>query len=99
MSLSRYAFIVKAPGYSPKNHAADLSSDRFSTRIVGVSNLASAIEVAQQLVLCGVQLIELCGGFSEGEAQELRRQIGGKIPVGVVGYSDEQAQELGRLFG
>ena len=99
MPLSRYAFIVKAPGFSPSKHSTTLASEQFSMRIVGVSNLASAIEVAQQFVASRVQLIELCGGFSEVEALALRVQIEHKVPVGVVGYSAEQAQELERLFG
>lgn len=98
MPLSRFAFIIKAPGYSPNEHAAEISSEQFSTQVVGVSSLSSAIQVAQQLVASGVQLVELCGGFSEDEAQHLRVQIEYKVPVGVVVYSKEQAEELDRIF-
>jgi DNA-binding LacI/PurR family transcriptional regulator len=97
--LSRFAFIVKAPGYSPTEHAAELASKDFSTHIVGVATFPSAVEAAKVLVANGVQLIELCGGFSEDEARDLRLQIADSVPVGVVTYTTEQAEELARLFG
>ncbi len=99
MPLLRFAFIVKGPGYSPGEHRAEIASPQFCTRVVGVGNLASAISAAQELIDQGVQLIELCGGFSESEAAELRQQTGCKVPVGVVVYTPEQAQELCQLFG
>lgn len=99
MPLLRFAFIVKGPGYSPGEHRAELTSPQFSTRVVGVGDLVSAISVARELIDQGVQLIELCGGFSEDKAAELRQHTGNKVPVGVVVYTPEQAQELSRLFG
>ena len=98
MPLSRFAFIVKAPGYSPSEHVVEISSEHFSTRVVGVSSLSSAIQVAHQLVAGGIQLIELCGGFSEDEAQHLRVQIEDRVPIGVVVYSENQAEELDRIL-
>jgi hypothetical protein len=98
MPLTSFAFIVKGPGYSPCSHTAQLCSEHFSTRVVGVSDFPSAVQAAQQLVLSGVQLIELCGGFTEAQALEMRFQTGNKVPVGVVVYSEEQAKEIERLF-
>lgn len=98
MPLTRFAFIVKAPGYTPDAHTAQINSGQFCTQVVGVSSLAAAIQAARLLVAGGVQLIELCGGFSEDEAQQLRAATGGQVPVGVVVYSPEQAAELERLF-
>jgi hypothetical protein len=98
MPLSRFAFIVKGRGYSAAEHAAVLESSEFSTRVVGVSDCVAAEPVVRQLVADGVQLIELCGGFTPAEAQALRALVGGRVPIGVVVYSDEQAAELTRLF-
>lgn len=97
--LKNFAFIVKAPGYMAETHHAELVSVDFSTQVIGVSNLGEAITSAQKLIQDGVQLIELCGGFSEDDAAELRLQTGHQVPVGVVVYSPEQAAELGDLFG
>ena len=99
MPLVHFAFIVKGPGYQPADHTTSLVSDSFQTRVVGVPNLEIAIEAAKRLVLQGVQLIELCGGFSQEEASRLHQEIGLKVPVGVVVYSEEQTRELQRIFG
>jgi hypothetical protein len=88
----------QGPGYSPNEHAAELASGEFNTQVVGVSNFSSAVAVAKRLVADGVQLIELCGGFSEDEARDLRVHVAGAIPIGVVTYSPEQVEELDRLF-
>ena len=98
MPLSRFTFIVKAPGYSPEVHRTTLASDHFTTAIVGVANLASAVLVAKEQAQSGTQLIELCGGFTQEEASEVRLQMPPTLPVGVVSYTAEQQVELARLF-
>lgn len=99
MMLTSFAFIVKAPGYSAEQHHAKLLSEQFSTRVVGVAHLAEAIWVARKLIIEGVQLIELCGGFSESDRAELWDQTDHKVPVGVVVYNPVQEAELLKLFG
>lgn len=99
MLLKKFAFIVKAPGYSAEKHSTELSSAQFSTRIVGVSHLDEAITIARQLIDEGVQLIELCGGFSQSDRVTVQDQTGHKIPVGVVVYTPDQEAELLKLFG
>jgi hypothetical protein len=99
MMLTSFAFIVKAPGYSAEQHHAQLLSEQFSTRVVGVSNLAEAILVVCKLIGDGVQLIELCGGFSEKDRAEIEAETGHKVPVGVVVYNPTQEAVLSKLFG
>ena len=36
MPLSRFTFIVKAPGYDAHQHRAALTSDAFTTHVIGV---------------------------------------------------------------
>jgi hypothetical protein len=48
MPLSRFTFIVKAPGYAAHQHRAALTSDAFTTQVIGVPDLAAAIEAARQ---------------------------------------------------
>lgn len=86
MQISRYAFLVKGPGYFPAEHTAEIRSQEFSTKVVGVSDFHAALPTVQQLIADGVQLIELCGGFTEVEAEELRRKTGRKIPIGAIKY-------------
>ena len=98
MPLSRFTFIVKAPGYDAHQHRAALTSDAFTTQVIGVSDLAAAIEAARQQAEQGTQLIELCGGFTPQEAAELRRHLPPTVPVGVVAYDAQQQAGLERLF-
>jgi Family of unknown function (DUF6506) len=98
MVLSKFAFIVKGEGYFPDEHSAEMSSNSFLTRIYGVSNLDSAMKVAQKLVFEGIQLIELCGGFSSVEAEAIRQHIAHAVPIGLVIYSKAEELELQRLF-
>lgn len=98
MPLSRFTFIIKAPGYCPDVHRAVISSEHFTTVIVGVSDLAGAILVANEAALSGTQLIELCGGFTPVEAGQVRRQLSVSVPVGVVAYTADQEAEMSRLF-
>jgi Family of unknown function (DUF6506) len=98
MPLTHFAFIVKGPGYDPKVHRASLDSAQFQTVIVGVSNLIEAIQIAVELRNAGSQLIELCGGFSGADADEIQTRVGPNILVGVVRYSEEQEQQLTAMF-
>lgn len=98
MPLSRFTFIVKAPGYSPDVHRSTLVSEHFTTVIVGVANFETAVLVAKEQAQSGTQLIELCGGFTQEEASQIRLQMPSTLPVGVVSYTAEQEAELARLF-
>jgi hypothetical protein len=98
MPLSKFGFIIKAPGYAPAVHTAQLDSPLFSTRIVGVSDVSAAFAALTQMVNDGVQLVELCGGFSAEEAARLRKHISDAIPIGVITYTPEQEARLTALF-
>jgi hypothetical protein len=63
-----------------------------------VSDLASAILVAKEQAQSGSQLIELCGGFTQQEAMQVRHQLPASIPVGAVTYTAEQEAQMARLF-
>jgi hypothetical protein len=98
MPLQRYAFLVKGPGYSPQLPRAELPSPHFHTTVIGVSSLQEAIEQALTLAAEGIQLIELCGGFRSAEAQAIREALAGRIPIGLVSYSEEECLELEKRF-
>jgi len=99
MPLTRFAMIVKGPGYQPQIHSSVLASVAFSTTVTCVSSLEQALTVARGLLQDGVQLIELCGGFSPDEAEQVHASIGGGVPVGVVRYSEVEQAHLSAMFG
>ncbi len=88
MPQVQYAFVIKAPDYDIATHHATLESPEFRTRVVGVASLAGALTAIDRLVEDGVEIIELCGGFSPDEAAELRGRAGPAVSVGLVVYEE-----------
>jgi hypothetical protein len=82
--LCHYAFLVKADGCSRNTHTAAVAGVAFTTHLIGVDDFTAAVDACTELLAQGVQLIELCDGFSADEARRLRLRIGHQVPVGVV---------------
>ena len=54
MPLTRFAMLVKTPGYDPEIHKVVLSSPSFSTSVVCVSDFGQALSTVIVLVQGGV---------------------------------------------
>jgi hypothetical protein len=67
--------------------------------VIGVSDMDGALDAAKIMLKDGIQLIELCGGFSEEVAAQVRLSIGERVPVGVVVYDAKSLAEIQKLFG
>ena len=87
--ISRYAFLVKHKSYSSRHQHAFMGTNEFSTNIVGVSHVEEAVAVSRELIQKGIQLVELCGGFTEEEKDYIKQKTGNNIPMGVVHLSSE----------
>ncbi|MEM6428896.1 MAG: DUF6506 family protein [Deinococcota bacterium] len=92
--LTKYGFIIKARGYNHKKDIKELSSDYFCSSIVGVATLDEACLAAQKMVSDGIEVLELCGGFSSEDHKQIVQSIKGKIPVGLVGFTAEENIKL-----
>lgn len=90
--------IIKGPGYKATVHRASLNSSEFSTTVVCVSSFDEALSVANELHQQGVQLIELCGGFTPEQASAMHLALELRVPVGVVRYTPEEQLHLAQLF-
>jgi Family of unknown function (DUF6506) len=97
--LCRYAFVVKAAGYKSETHKAVFDSPLFHTTMVGVASVDDALPVARDLAANGVQLIELCGGFTVTEAATIQQHVGTGVLIGVVTFTAAQEAKMGQLFG
>ncbi len=76
MPQTQYAFVIKAPAYEMATHHAILESPAFRTRIIGVSSQTGTLAAIDRLVEDGVEIIELCDGFSPKEAADIRERAG-----------------------
>lgn len=93
MALSRFGFIVTGD-----NFVQHQGTDRFAMKVVGVSHPSEGVEAAKTMVEEGVQLIELCGGFSPAWAGRIIEAIDHAVPVGVVAYGPESIDGMYHLF-
>lgn len=94
MAVQRYGFIFKAPGMQFLTHNGRLESETFAATLCGVASVEEALLVAQELLTRHVQLIELCGAFTEAEVEQIRTAIDDRVPVAAVQYSPETRERL-----
>lgn len=93
MGLHRFGFIVTGGHFEQWQ-----GTDTFKMKVVGVAKPEQGIPVAKAMVAEGIQLIELCGGFSPVWAGKIIEAIDYKVPVGVVAYGPESIDSMHRLF-
>jgi 2-keto-3-deoxy-6-phosphogluconate aldolase len=93
MALTKFGFIVTGDNFVQHQGTAS-----FAMKVVGVKHASEGVEVAKQMVAEGIQLIELCGGFSPVWAGKIIEAIDYAVPVGVVAYGPESIDAMYRLF-
>ncbi len=93
MALKKFGFIVTGDDFEQYQ-----GTEAFSMKVVGVKDASQGVEVARAMVAEGIQLIELCGGFSPVWAGKIIEAIDYKVPVGVVAYGPESIDAMYKLF-
>lgn len=93
MALKKFGFIVTGDDFEQRQ-----GTEQFSMKVVGVSKPEQGVEAAKAMVAEGIQLIELCGGFSPVWAGKIIEAINYAVPVGVVAYGPESIDAMYRLF-
>lgn len=93
MALTKFGFIVTGDRFVQYQ-----GTDNFSMKVVGVREPSEGVAAAKDMVAEGIQLIELCGGFSPVWAGKVIEAIDYKVPVGVVAYGPESIDAMYRLF-
>lgn len=99
MPLEKFGFIVCQPGMDASTHRVEMAVPNFVTIMIGVNDVVDAPDAAQALKEEGVQLIELCGGFSPAATAAVELALGPDFPVGVVSYGPEAIEPMQKLFG
>jgi hypothetical protein len=93
VALTKFGFIVTGDRFVQYQ-----GTDKFSMKVVGVADPSEGVAVAIDMLSEGIQLIELCGGFSPVWAGKIIEAIEYKVPVGVVAYGPESIDSMYRLF-
>lgn len=96
--MVRYGFILRDDGFI-KPKSTTLECPGLLVEITGVLDFDSACSEARKMADDGVDFIELCGDFGAEHAQEIIAAVEGRIPIGYVTYSPEEAEKLTKLFG
>lgn len=93
MALTSFGFIVTGDDFEQYQ-----GTDAFKMKVVGVKNAEQGIDVAKAMVAEGIQLIELCGGFSPVWVGKIIEAIDYAVSVGVVAYGPESIDAMYALF-
>ena len=93
MALTKFGFIVTGDAFVQYQ-----GTPKLSMKVVGVRHPQDGIAAAREMVGEGIQLIELCGGFSPVWAGKIIEAIDYAVPVGVVAYGPESIDAMHRLF-
>jgi hypothetical protein len=97
--MIKWAFFFDAPEVNPAVDRMVIERGGMRSTIIAVPDPEIAVQLSVELVAEGVQFIELCGAFTPVVAAKIIEATGGKIPVGIVGYSGGQSvQALARIF-
>ena len=93
MALNKFGFIVTGDSFEQYQ-----GTIHFKMKVVGVSHPEQGIAEAKKMIGEGIQLIELCGGFSPVWAGKIIEAINYAVPVGVVAYGPESIESMYKLF-
>lgn len=93
MALTKFGFIVTGDAFVQYQ-----GTQAFSMKVVGVTHARDGVAAAKEMIAEGIQLIELCGGFSPVWAGKIIEAIDYAVPVGVVAYGPESIDAMYRLF-
>ena len=97
-NLKKYGFIVKGPGYRVGTDSTIIDSGLFCTTIMAVATVEDAIIAAKEMINQGIEVIELCGGFTHKDKENIIESINGAIPVGRVEFSEIENEKLNRFL-
>ncbi|MHA7901294.1 MAG: DUF6506 family protein [Henriciella sp.] len=96
----RYLFLIKARGYDGEVRFTDLSNLKFQTTIACSSSFEKLLEACVDQVTAGIQVVELCGGFTNTEACLILERVGGTAAVGHVKFDKAGLAKLHQIgFG
>jgi len=97
-NLKKYGFIVKGPGYRVGKDSAIIDSGLFCTTIMAVATVEDTKIAAKEMIRNGIEVIELCGGFTHKDTESIIKSINGVVPVGNVEFSEIEKEKIGNFL-
>lgn len=91
----KFAFLILGNYNSTEDRASIHNGE---ARIIGVSSIKEASEIAKELYNSGIGCIELCGAFGEEGAREIIKATDNKILVGYITHLPEQSEIYAAAF-
>ena len=92
----KFAFLISGDFNSAADRAEIHNGE---ARIIGVSSIKEASEIAKELYNSGgIGCIELCGAFGEEGAREIIKATGNKILIGYITHLPEQSEIYASAF-
>ncbi|ASR36130.1 hypothetical protein BAY61_15200 [Prauserella marina] len=89
-----WAFIYGHPGTDPRRDRTVIEREGARTILVPVADESRAADVAVDLIeQDGIELLELCGGFSTPDAARVIEAVDGRVAVGHVAYAMESLDQ------
>ncbi len=95
--MSRYAFMVHAPGESPATYSKVYETPESYELYAGVSDMNMGAELMKQLSEEGFEMVDLCGAFDDETVKKFIEIGQGKIEVSAARYSPEELAKLEKL--
>ena len=87
------------PTVDSAKHRAVIDTPTSKIFVIGVASAEEGADIAKQLVLEGIELIELCGGFGYTGAKKIADEVGDEVPVGLVMHQIWNSPQLSNLLG
>ena len=91
----KFAFLIMG-NYNSQKDRGEINGGQ--ARIIGVTSISEAAEIAARLEEEGVGCIELCGAFGEEGARAVIEATKNRIPVGYVTPLPEQEEVYRKAF-
>lgn len=94
----KFAFLLMGSHYNPEEHKACFETEKQISYIFTVKSFDEACDKLSFLESEGVGAIELCGAFSEENAQKMIELTHNKIAIGYVTHKSEQDNLFSNFF-
>lgn len=94
--MLRFAFLMNMPGESPETCHGEYNNSESQSRIIGLEK-ESAAEYVKILADEGFEIVDLCGDFTQSDAENLAQAAGGKIKISHAKYFKAEMEKMETL--